>query len=148
MGDVVFTNFNDECRCGSCTDNVALRKNQRRDFDGWESEKALGEEQRLLCPPRVLGYHLSTRTWLEMFVEGIIEIKKPESDLQFTKLQLEDTHKDLIRDLVQGHVSGTDKAPLMKDFVAGKGQGLVILLHGPPGVGKVSQPEHKKCNHA
>ena len=27
------------------------------------------------------------------------------------------------------------------DFIAGKGQGLVILLHGPPGVGKTLTAE-------
>ncbi|KAJ4356772.1 uncharacterized protein N0V89_004808 [Didymosphaeria variabile] len=99
------------------------------------------DEQYMLCPPRVLGYHLTTRTWLELHVDQI-KIKKEETnDVAFDKLQLDDEHKTLIRKLVQSHSSSTLKEPMMKDIVKGKGEGLVMLLHGPPGVGKTLTAE-------
>jgi hypothetical protein len=141
MGDITFSNRDDECRCGSCMGNEALRKNQRRDLDSWTHKKPFQEEQYLLCPPRVLGYHLDSRTWLELDVEVIGKIEEVSSDEAFTKLQLIPTYKNLIKDLVQSHTSNTGKKPMMVDIVKEKGRGLVILLHGPPGVGKTLTAE-------
>jgi flagellar biosynthesis GTPase FlhF len=124
--------------------NEDLRKNQRRDIDDWnptESDREVSDEQYLLFPPRVLGYHLSTRIWLELHVESIKEIDQPVSDAQFNKLQLKLDYKKLIKKLVESHTGDHDKKSLMEDFVVGKGKGLVILLHGPPGVGKTLTAE-------
>lgn len=142
MGDLQFSDKDDECNCGSCMNNEPLRQNQRRDFDRWVGEKEFeDEEQYLLCPPRVLGYHLETRTWLELDIKEIRIIEETTSDKAFQGLQLEQDHKDLIKRLVLSHSSTTDKAPIMEDIVKGKGKGLVMLLHGPPGVGKTLTAE-------
>lgn len=140
MGEIEFLNSSDECHCGSCLSNELLKENQRRHYDDWDPVKNgpfASLEQYLICPPRVLGYHLESRTWLELDVEKLTNISQPVSDSAFKKLQLHKTQKELIRKLVQSHTSGTGKKPLMVDIVKGKGQGLVILLHGPPGVGKL-----------
>jgi len=139
MGDIVFSDRDDECRCSSCNENIMLRKNQRRDYDNWT--EPFGDEQYLLCPPRVLGYHLDTRTWLELDVQKVEQIDQPVSDAAFTKLQLNPNYKRLIKNLVESHTSGTGKKPMMEDIVKTKGRGLVILLHGPPGVGKTLTAE-------
>ncbi|KAF2729801.1 P-loop containing nucleoside triphosphate hydrolase protein [Polyplosphaeria fusca] len=141
MGDILYPPYNDECRCSSCTGNVALRISQRRQFDNYTAKIAFEDEQYLICPPRVLGYHLEARTWLELRVDQIQVISQPVSDAAFKKLQLNKTFKDLIKDLVESHTSGTNQKPLMEDIVEGKGRGLVILLHGPPGVGKTLTAE-------
>lgn len=52
--------------------------------------------------------------------------------LAFERLVLEEKSKELIKALVTVHVS-TNK---MGDIISGKGTGLIILLHGSPGVGK------------
>ena len=140
MGEVEFAGVANECHCGSCGDNELLKENQRRGYDDWDPKKngqgPFCDEQYLLCPPRVLGYHLESRTWLELDVEELRIISQPASDSAFKKLQLQKPLKELIENLVKSHTSGTGKEPLMEDIVKGKGQGLVILLHGPPGVGK------------
>jgi hypothetical protein len=147
MGDLVFSGRDDECRCAACQGNIALRNNQRRDYDLWDPEiakkenKQFSEEQYLICPPRVLGYHLTTRTWLELTVDELQDIPQPVSDAQFRRLQLQLTYKNLIQNLVQSHTNRSGKEPLMEDIVKGKGKGLVILLHGPPGVGKTLTAE-------
>jgi SpoVK/Ycf46/Vps4 family AAA+-type ATPase len=64
---------------------------------------------------------------------------------------MEDDKKNLLLALVDNHPSGRrqlvedggrprDAAPQM-DLIKGKGKGLIILLHGPPGVGKTLTAE-------
>jgi len=142
MGDIQFSDKDDECNCGSCTSNKPLQQNQRRHFDKCDGKKEFEhEEQYLLCPPRVLGYHLKSRTWLELNIDEIEVLEETTSDKAFQGLQLDQDHKDLIKRLVMSHSSTTDKAPIMRDIVQGKGNGLVMLLHGPPGVGKTLTAE-------
>jgi SpoVK/Ycf46/Vps4 family AAA+-type ATPase len=74
-------------------------------------------------------------------VEKVENISQPTSNEAFVKLQLPKANKDLIQNLVQSHTSGTGKKAMMEDIVSGKGKGLVILLHGPPGVGKTLTAE-------
>lgn len=50
----------------------------------------------------------------------------------FERLVLEQKSKDLIEALIKVHVS----ANRMGDIMSGKGNGLIILLHGSPGTGK------------
>jgi SpoVK/Ycf46/Vps4 family AAA+-type ATPase len=142
MGDVPFSSRDDECRCASCMNNQALKDNQKTAYDNFNGNtEFLDDTQYLICPPRVLGYHLESRTWLELEsskMEDIIHLKSKEA---FDKLELAKTQKDLIRDLVESHTSGTGKKPLMEDIMKGKGKGLVILLHGAPGVGKTLTAE-------
>ncbi|KAF2469258.1 uncharacterized protein BDR25DRAFT_356505 [Lindgomyces ingoldianus] len=121
MGDALFSARYDECRCGTCTHNTALNRNQRRDFDDYSRSKSFTDEQYLFCPLCVLGYHIDTQTWIELEVDQVVNISQPG--------------------LVQSHTSGTGKQPMMEDIVSGKGKGLVILLHGPPRVGKTSTAE-------
>ena len=142
MGDVVFSSEDDECRCASCATNQSLRNNQKIGFDGCTREEEFGDEdQYLLCPPRVLGYHLDSRTWVELDIHHIKEIVQVTSEEAFERLELVKAQKDLIRDLVKSHTSGTGKLPMMQDIMKDKGKGLVILLHGPPGVGKTLTAE-------
>lgn len=51
----------------------------------------------------------------------------------WSRLVLSDEYKDIIRAMVKSYLSDKIK---FQDLVAGKGAGLIILLHGPPGVGK------------
>jgi flagellar biosynthesis GTPase FlhF len=44
--------------------------------------------------------------------------------------------KDPIKKLLQSQTSSTQKVATMEDIVRGKDKSLVMLLHGPPGVGK------------
>lgn len=50
----------------------------------------------------------------------------------FERLVLDPQSKELINALVSVHLSGKKAS----DIISGKGNGLIILLHGSPGVGK------------
>ncbi|KAF2868195.1 P-loop containing nucleoside triphosphate hydrolase protein [Massariosphaeria phaeospora] len=126
MGEVVFSRSEDECHCSSCLNNQLLIDDQRKKYDNWDSKEPFSDEQYIICPPRVLGYHLESRTWLELDVKKLKIITQLVSDGAFKKLQLQKGLKDIIQRLVQSHTSG---------------RGLVILLHGPPGVGKTLTAE-------
>lgn len=142
MGDAIFFNGDGECRCASCMNNQALRDNQKMACDKYDRNREfMDDTQYLIYPPRVLDYHLESRTWLELRSNKMVDIKRIKSQEAFDKLELAKTQKDLIRELVESHTSGTGKKPLMEDIMKEKGKGLVILLHGPPGVGKTPTAE-------
>ena len=54
------------------------------------------------------------------------------------RLVLDDEYKDIVQAMVSSYV---DKTGRLDDLVAGKGAGLVALLHGPPGSGKTLTAE-------
>lgn len=143
MGDAILSGKDEECRCSICLSNEALKVNQKTDWDNVTSERKFENLQLELCPPRVLGYHLENKTWVELNIsvdenedsgkqEGkyLKDIKQLISAEAFSKLQLVKSQKDLVWDLVKSHASGTTDKPLLEDIIKGKGKGLVILLHG------------------
>lgn len=81
--------------------------------------------------------------------------RRPEArDLGFNELVIPDKTRNLLVSLVEDHASKararrdpekmTDAESNLRphvDLVRGKGQGLIILLHGPPGSGKTSTAE-------
>jgi hypothetical protein len=66
-------------------------------------------------------------------------------DIQWNKaafnhrLALKEEKKELIRALISVHIS--QKNAIKTDFMDGKGEGLIILLHGGPGTGKTLTAE-------
>lgn len=82
-------------------------------------------------------------------IENVVRVQPGEND-GFQKLVLPDGHKDIVRALVNTHAarqaSAHSKAESGQsrrefDVVRGKGKGVIILLHGAPGVGKTSTAE-------
>lgn len=107
---------------------------------------------RHLCP-RVFGYATRIRKWLPLNVELLYDIEHQTKTLSSPKTRYKDLilpggHKKLLQSLVSFHTqdrgdwySFENSSLLSMDVVAGKGEGLFILLHGPPGVGKTSTAE-------
>lgn len=89
------------------------------------------DEQALLCSARIKGFSLTEKKWALFLVEEVEMIQW--STNAFDKLEMDPTAKNTIRALVQTHES-SDNA--FDDFIVGKGKGLILLLHGPPGSGK------------
>lgn len=106
------------------------------DEDNMPKRPALTEVQRLICTPLVRGYALKEKQWLHFFVNAISDI--PFNERAFSSLNLPKNQKDLILGFT------SVKAPYRNQFddvIEGKGKGIIILLSGPPGVGKTLTAE-------
>ncbi|KAK4204943.1 hypothetical protein QBC40DRAFT_75026 [Triangularia verruculosa] len=121
---------------------------QSTDLLGFHDLERAGcsEEHALLLPPRVYGYSLLEHKWLALDLNRLSEIPPRSLTAHFEDLVLPDGHKMLLEALVKNHVRpphqhGELRETFSMDLVAGKGKGLVILLHGVPGVGKTSTAE-------
>lgn len=65
----------------------------------------------------------------------------PETDTAFDQLVLPDGHKEIVVSLISQYFQDRDSRKAENeeaDIVRGKGKGLIILLHGAPGVGKTT----------
>jgi hypothetical protein len=123
-----------------------FRDEHRSLFDAnIEDGSNLNDDHVILLPPHVYGFVLRTRRWATFDIDRLEAI--PPNDKGWDKLVLEDDIKKTVLALVRNHErqlgpGGTkDGAPSSIDLVQGKGRGLIILLHGEPGVGKTSTAE-------
>lgn len=102
-------------------------------------------EHLLLFPQRLIAYSFRARKFFVANVDFISVITTPKSP--FRDLKIESEHKRILKSLVGRHFQKQDirrqnkDAVLDQDFIRGKGSGLVILLHGVPGVGKTTTAE-------
>lgn len=103
------------------------------------------EEELLIASPVVLGFAFSEKYWLEFSLSGIEEINWNAE--AFDSLVLPDRIKQNLKGLVSSHRFNAAKT--IDDVIQGKGKGLNVVLHGPPGVGKTltgeSIAEYLKC---
>ncbi|RDW71005.1 hypothetical protein BP6252_07568 [Coleophoma cylindrospora] len=96
----------------------------------------LEDEDLVYCTTTVRGYDLLSKQWVEFYVENVNPIKwNVES---FQRLVLPNDYKELVLAFVEGQLSQKDK---FDDIVQGKGQGIIMLLNGEPGVGKTLTAE-------
>ncbi|KAF2821090.1 hypothetical protein CC86DRAFT_237270, partial [Ophiobolus disseminans] len=124
-------------------DNPALFK---------DVEKRLGDDRHMLLPYRMYGYVLLSRKWYPLDIDLLRDIKESQTESDgFKDLVLPEDHKQIVRALVKTHARGPRSATGKKaratremDLVKGKGKGLIILLHGVPGVGKTSTADGRK----
>lgn len=91
---------------------------------------------QMLCTDRVRGYSLKRKLWLDFFVDFVSDITWNTD--AFDHLILPEDQKDLILGFAESKVQNRDTND---DVIQGKGRGVIILLYGPPGVGKTLTAE-------
>jgi hypothetical protein len=118
------------------------------DYDGQSPTEDFTPEQLMLCPSIVNVYALDTKKWFEVAISNCKPVRW--STVALDHLVLAEKTKEMIRALVEQHT--VNKGRVMNDVITGKGgvslepsarglhanysQGLIMVLHGPPGVGK------------
>ncbi|KAH6854718.1 hypothetical protein B0I37DRAFT_38322 [Chaetomium sp. MPI-CAGE-AT-0009] len=103
-------------------------------------------EDLLLLPSRVFAFVFRTRKWACLQLgknargEEMLRRRVPRPE-PWNDLELPDGHKNLVQSLIESHIDGNTSKKLQFDLVRAKGKGIIILLHGVPGVGKTSTAE-------
>ncbi|KAK3629187.1 hypothetical protein LTR56_018196 [Elasticomyces elasticus] len=117
-----------------------------QDEDTTSGNIQLTQSDYCLLPDRAFGFILRTRTWacLDIRTERLRVISPKETDLD--QLQIPEVHKTALTSLVERHFDNKNASQESNnsvdfDFVQGKGKGLIVLLHGAPGLGKTSTAE-------
>lgn len=100
------------------------------------AEGVLTAEQRLITSPTVRGYSLRDKQWCAFFIDSMCDIVWDTE--AFSSLVAPQEQKDLILTLAESQVRSRDE---FDDFIQGKGKGVIMLLAGPPGVGKTLTAE-------
>ncbi|KAK2598615.1 hypothetical protein N8I77_012011 [Diaporthe amygdali] len=108
----------------------------------------LRDEDIALLPKRLFAYTLRERKFVAVDVNYLRPILREEG--VFARLMIWKDYKDIVRGLVSSHFqkkelerlySSNAIEGLSQDLIQGKGKGLVLLLHGAPGVGKTATAE-------
>ncbi|OBT83812.1 hypothetical protein VE02_05515 [Pseudogymnoascus sp. 03VT05] len=89
----------------------------------------------LLLPPVLNGFNFQEKKWMSLRVEGIENVVWNKK--AFEHLMLPKPTKTLVRALVETH----EGSGVQEDIIAGKGNGVILLLHGGPGTGKTLTAE-------
>lgn len=107
----------------------------------------LTEEDHALLFRRFFAYSVWERKFVQLDVRSLDRREQSESDKAFESLQIDRNHKRLINSLVQSHFRKKEAERKVKiemktqDIIRGKGKGVIMLLHGAPGVGKTATAE-------
>lgn len=134
-----------ECACPECRGKDHYRRLHRWDWDKHPPDKEMTDEQYLVCPPRVLGYVMDQKNWMQLHVGKFKRPGKANKSTFDEQLQLDEDYKDLISKSVQAHEDGKKEDTYgrtkgIDDFATGKGRGLTILLYG-------KSSERAKCTY-
>ena len=116
-------------------------------------DPSLSDDYVMLLPFRVYGYAMLIRKWFPLNMNSIHDITPDQVQMTaagYGDLVLPEGHNKLLQAIVKNNVrdpqqtcSRRDEDPdeFQMDVVKGKGKGLIVLLHGAPGVGKTSTAE-------
>ncbi|KAH6653884.1 hypothetical protein BKA67DRAFT_263439 [Truncatella angustata] len=107
-------------------------------------DDSLTEDDLMILPHRVFGFILRSRKWAKLDLSGISRVAVLSDAEGFDQLVLPPGHKEMVKSMIRQHFREKAISPFEQDqgdVVRGKGKGLIMLLHGVPGVGKTSTAE-------
>lgn len=123
----------------------AFRDSKPYLLESVDSPEQLTPDHKMLLPPCVYGFVLRTRKWATFDIDLISPLKYVSG---WDQLVINKETKNRVLALVNNHERPRDSVGAelngvlsSVDLVQGKGKGLIILLHGEPGVGKTSTAE-------
>ncbi|KAF7561033.1 hypothetical protein G7046_g3103 [Stylonectria norvegica] len=135
-------------------DNVAndpfLRSRVKgsRSFEANADVLKLRDDDLVLLPKRMFAYALRERRFMPIDLNLLKPVRREPG--VFENLRIQPEYKDIVRGLVMSHfqkkvlerryADAATEGP-GQDLIQGKGRGLVVLLHGVPGVGKTATAE-------
>jgi hypothetical protein len=147
-----------QCGCIKCENSSAKEMYLATTFSDYEKidpkvTKELSDHQYMLCASHLFGFVLKDRTYgeLESFpmyeegtlivvdildISGLSNPRLAQNALDQLVLR-PDRIKHTIKAIVQTYSDSQNQSELFSaDFIHGKGEGQIFLLHGPPGTGK------------
>lgn len=89
------------------------------------------DDEWCMFDSQIEGYSLSAKRWYHFELDRIQEFEYNRQ--AYESLELDAMHKSMLVSLVKAHLDGLD----FDDLVRGKGKGMIFLLHGEPGTGKI-----------
>ncbi|KAH7136820.1 hypothetical protein B0J13DRAFT_81180 [Dactylonectria estremocensis] len=150
------------------TPSVAILPRLLKEMQTGPGKSAVAADDELVIMSyRVFGFVLRSRKWAQLDLTFLTDVQPSELGAPtaasqsreeegkttettiapkraFDRLVLEQGHKPMIVSLIAQHFRDKEsKGGLTEqvDIVKGKGKGLILLLHGAPGVGKTSTAE-------
>ncbi|RSL42645.1 hypothetical protein CEP51_016457 [Fusarium floridanum] len=114
-----------------------LNKSDREEIDAavMECDDPPREPELFVFPSKTVGYNLRQKKWRDLDVDSMQDVSWNKQ--AFAHLVVPDETKDLIRALISNRLKTEEKT----DLIQGKGNGLIMLLHGGPGTGKTFTAE-------
>jgi hypothetical protein len=172
MGRSDHRDFVSDCPCHICSENENEKVQKTAIFDRYDCitpkiQPTLTNHQYFLCAKQIHAFVFKTRTWGEREFTSIFST---QANCIIEKVHVRNLspprfYKDMINSLVMdndrletlksltGSLSRLNRhgrvlleKPWAADYVDGKGNGLIFLLHGGPGVGKTFTAG-KPCPH-
>ncbi|KAK7953074.1 P-loop containing nucleoside triphosphate hydrolase protein [Apiospora saccharicola] len=146
LGDRVFMlDYQVYSKFHSMSEALTFSSKAKASYDKWPESipntAQLSPVHRLLLPPGIHGFYLKEKKWIHLLVDQIQPITWNKT--AFDRLVLPKRTKSLVKALVivrKQKLESTSAYSLEKakqdDIIAGKGNGLIMLLHGGPGTGK------------
>ncbi|KAF2195113.1 P-loop containing nucleoside triphosphate hydrolase protein [Zopfia rhizophila CBS 207.26] len=115
-------------------------KKQSRDSEGGKAGQISEEtgpsgDEIYLFPSRVKGFSFRSKKWIELQVDNIRDVQWHKK--AFENLVIAPKSKEIIEALITTQLA----AEKSTDIILGKGNGLIMLLHGGPGTGKTFTAE-------
>ncbi|KAI1378365.1 hypothetical protein F4677DRAFT_466113 [Hypoxylon crocopeplum] len=135
------------CECTRCRGVDARRERfASATFSNYDNidpknTPGLSEHQYLLCMSHMFGFILKDRMYDLIDVDRLTNPRIAKDAIDQLVLRPE-ANKKTIKAIVQTYTDSSSQSELFSaDFIHGKGEGQVFLLHGPPGTGKTLTAE-------